>query len=97
MSQSAPQGASRFVLVVAHTARKDAVAAAQVAIEQLHSAGIVPVLTASDLSDFNQHVANQVLPANVIEHVKTLDLDCQMAELELVVVLGGDGTILKAA
>lgn len=97
MSQTAQQVASRFVLVVAHTARKDAVAAAQVAIEQLLAAGIVPVLTASDLDDFNKHVADQVLPANVIEHVKTLDLDCKMAELELVVVLGGDGTILKAA
>lgn len=96
---SAPQSlsASRFVLVVAHTARKDAVAAAQVAIQQLHAAGIVPVLTSSDLADFKKHVADQVLPANIIDHVKTLESDCKMSDLELVVVLGGDGTILKAA
>lgn len=96
---SAPQSlsASRFVLVVAHTARQDAVAAAQVAIEQLHAAGIVPVLTSSDLADFKKHVADQVLPANIIDPVKTLESDCKMSDLELVVVLGGDGTILKAA
>ena len=96
---SAPQSlsASRFVLVVAHTARKDAVAAAQVTIQQLHAAGIVPVLTSSDIADFKKHVADQVLPANVIDHVKTLESDCKMSDLELVVVLGGDGTILKAA
>jgi NAD+ kinase len=97
MSQTGSMSTSRFVLVVAHTARKDAVAAAQVAIEQLHAAGIVPVLTESDLADFKQHVSDQVLPASVIDHVKTLDADCKMSELELVVVLGGDGTILKAA
>lgn len=97
MSQSHLVNPSRFVLVVAHTARKDAVAAAQVAIEQLHTAGIVPVLTESDLKDFHQHVSDQVLAANVVDHVKTLDVDCKMADLELVMVLGGDGTILKAA
>lgn len=88
---------SRFVLVVAHTGRNDAVAAAQVAIEQLHAAGIIPVLTESDLADLRQHVSDQVLPAKVLENVKTLDADCKMTDLELVVVLGGDGTILKAA
>jgi NAD+ kinase len=94
MSQTS---ASRFVLVVAHTGRTDAVAAAQVAIEQLHSAGITPVLTAADLEDLRTHVANQVLTQAALENVKVLDLDCKMSDLELVVVLGGDGTILKAA
>lgn len=96
MSQS-QMGNARFVLVVAHTGRTDAVAAAQVAIEQLHSAGITPVLTASDLDDLRAHVSNQVLKPAVLENVKVLDADCKMTDLELVVVLGGDGTILKAA
>ncbi len=87
----------RFVLVVAHTGRTDAVAAAQVAIEQLHTAGITPVLTAADLEDLLAHVSNQVLTASSLDNVKVLDADCKMTDLELVVVLGGDGTILKAA
>ena len=87
----------RFVLVVAHTGRTDAVTAAQVAIEQLHAAGISPVLTATDLEDLRSHVSNQVLNAAVLENIKVLDTDCKMTDLELVVVLGGDGTILKAA
>ena len=87
----------RFVLVVAHTGRTDAVAAAQVAIEQLHTAGITPVLTAADLDDLRAHVSNQVLTASSLDNVKVLDTDCKMTDLELVVVLGGDGTILKAA
>lgn len=96
MSKS-QMGVPRFVLVVSHTGRKDAVAAAQVAIEQLHSAGITPVLTAADLEDLREHVSNQVLAASSLENVKLLDVDCKMTDLELVVVLGGDGTILKAA
>lgn len=97
MSKTAEHSSSRFVLVVAHTGRKDAVAAAQVAIEQLHSAGIVPVLTGADLADFKAHISSQVLPASILDSVKTLDADCKMTDLELAIVLGGDGTILKAA
>lgn len=88
---------SRFVLVVSHTKRPDAIAAAQVAIEQLHAAGITPVMTAAEISDYQDHVDAQLVPGESLGFVKLLGTDCQLSDLELAVVLGGDGTILKAA
>ena len=87
---------SRFVLVVTHTAREEAIAAAAVTFEQMIAGGITPVISASDLADLKKITGDQLL-AKVIGQIKTLEVDCQISELELVVVLGGDGTILKAA
>ncbi|CAB4639649.1 MAG: NAD kinase [Actinobacteria bacterium] len=87
---------SRFVLVVTHTAREEAIAAAAVTFEQMIAGGITPVISATDLADLKKITGDQLL-AKVIGQVKTLEVDCQISELELVVVLGGDGTILKAA
>ena len=87
----------RFVLIVAHTARKEALSAAQVTFEQMLAAGITPVLTEADLLHFKALIDSQVIPSNILANIKTLSIDCKISELELVVVLGGDGTILKAA
>lgn len=87
---------SRFVLVVTHTAREEAIAAAAVTFEQMIAGGITPVISAADLANFKKITTNTLL-AQVIGKLKTLEVDCQISELELVVVLGGDGTILKAA
>ncbi|MTA91969.1 MAG: NAD kinase, partial [Actinobacteria bacterium] len=87
---------SRFVLVVTHTAREEAIAAAAVTFEQMIAGGITPVISATDLADLKKITGDQLL-AKVIGQIKTLEVDCQISELELVVVLGGDGTILKAA
>jgi NAD+ kinase len=87
---------SRFVLVVTHTAREEAIAAAAVTFEQMIAGGITPVVSASDLEDFKK-ITTDVLLAKIISSIKTLEVDCKISDLELVVVLGGDGTILKAA
>lgn len=87
---------SRFVLVVTHTAREEAIAAAAVTFEQMIAGGITPVISATDLADLKKITGDQLL-AKVLGQIKTLEVDCQISELELVVVLGGDGTILKAA
>jgi NAD+ kinase len=87
---------SRFVLVVTHTAREEAIAAAAVTFEQMIAGGITPVISAMDLADLKKITGDQLL-AKVIGQIKILEVDCQISELELVVVLGGDGTILKAA
>lgn len=85
---------SRFVLIVSHIFHPEAIAAAEVAIKQLSAAGIVPVMTESNHQDFIQ--ANGASKGGDAD-VKILGKDCQLDDLELAMVVGGDGTILKAA
>ena len=81
----------RPILVVAHTGRRDALEAAVAACAQLRAAGATPVIPADqgdDLRDFFPDHGGSLL---------LLGVDVQPQDLELVVVLGGDGTILRAA
>ncbi len=87
---------SRHVLLVVHIGRTEAIEAAAEACVGLTAAGITPVMTGGDLA----LCAKQVSP--VWAQVAELDVvgsgDGVSADnLELVMVLGGDGTILKAA
>jgi NAD+ kinase len=88
--------AERFVLLVVHTGRTEAIAAAAEACVGLSAAGITAVMTGGDLLECAKHVSP------VWAGVQELDLyssgdGVDPANLELVMVLGGDGTILKAA
>lgn len=87
---------ARHILVVAHTGRAEAVSAALETCEQLVASGITPVMTVDELMDCKQKIST---PAQMtaINSVRELGSDCLLEELELVMVLGGDGTILKAA
>lgn len=87
----------RRVLVVTHTGRPDALAAASEVCDQLLTAGIIPVMTDRELAESLSFAATQVVPNTAVASVQELGKDCQASELELVMVLGGDGTILKAA
>jgi NAD+ kinase len=81
----------RHFLVVAHTGRRDSLVAAVTVCQQLLEAGAVPVLAPTELSD---------IVASCPElggRLAILGESVQSTELELVVVLGGDGTILRAA
>lgn len=80
----------RSILVVAHAQRADTVDAAVRVIEALRAAGAVPVLAADDRDEL-QAAAGHELP------VRTLGADVAVGDLELAIVLGGDGTILRAA
>ncbi len=80
----------RNILVVAHAGRDDTVAAARRVVEALRGAGARPVLAPSDReelaavdTDFGQ--------------VDALGDTVLVDQLELAIVLGGDGTILRAA
>lgn len=87
---------ARHILVVAHTGRQEAVSAAIETCEQLTSFGIVPVMTGEELADVKTKSSTPEQLA-AINAVAELGSGCTLEELELVMVLGGDGTILKAA
>lgn len=79
----------RSMLVVSHTARAEAIAATVEVVERLHNAGVTPVMPAADRADFAPH-----LPS---DRTSELERDVPINEVELALVLGGDGTILRAA
>lgn len=80
---------SRNILVVSHTARAEAIAATLDVVARLRRAGVVPVMPAGDRADYAPHLSPDL--------TAELDSDVQIDDLELALVLGGDGTILRAA
>ena len=79
----------RSILVVAHTGRPESRDAAVEVIRLLRAAGVHPVVDAESLDDLRQATGDDAL--------RVLGETVAVGELELVVVLGGDGTILRAA
>lgn len=80
----------RFILIVAHARRDDTVDAAARVIGALRAAGAIPVLAEDDRAELVE-----LLPA--CADLPTLGVDVPLSEIELAIVLGGDGTILRAA
>ncbi|NYF10541.1 NAD+ kinase [Leifsonia sp. AK011] len=80
----------RHILVVAHTGRAESLEAALEVCRQLMADGLVPVLPEDGHGQIVEAAPDLVGAA-------ILDVDVQKHELELVIVLGGDGTILRAA
>jgi NAD+ kinase len=85
----------RLVLLVSHTARKEALSATLECAEALLKAGITPVMDQQERAETLAH-ANTVSNLSA-ESILELSKDVKESDLELAVVLGGDGTILKAA
>ncbi|GAB2839475.1 NAD kinase [Microbacterium insulae] len=82
--------AERNILVVAHAHRDDTVFAAERVVAALRGAGARPVLAADDRAELSA-----VIPS--FGEVSVLGEDVPVSEIELAIVLGGDGTILRAA
>jgi NAD+ kinase len=85
----------RLVLLVSHTARQEALSATLECAEALLKEGITPVMEQQQLQatvEYAKTVSSEVATA-----VLELGKDAKETDLELAVVLGGDGTILKAA
>lgn len=81
--------ADRHFLVVSHTGRAETLDASIAVCRKLIADGVVPVLSPPDRAD--------VLAKAPDLKVQILGDGVSLAELELVIVLGGDGTILRAA
>jgi NAD+ kinase len=89
--------ASRYILLVAHTGRLEAIIATQEAIVQLVSAKLIPVMSSEQITEIQEFQSNRNQPSDFLSHVQELGVTVPEKDLELVMVLGGDGTILKAA
>lgn len=80
----------RSILVVAHAGRADTVTAARRVVEELRGAGARPVLAADDRVEL-------AAVDSIFADVDVLGASVDPNDLELAIVLGGDGTILRAA
>ncbi|MGN7971032.1 NAD kinase [Microbacterium sp. 22296] len=79
----------RRILLVVHARRDDTVHAAERIITAIRAAGATPVVSAEDRPELAERLT--------LEGVATLGLDVAVEDVELAIVLGGDGTILRAA
>ena len=78
---------TRFMLVVAHTGRQDALEAAAVVCAQLRQAGATPVVAPAQKEALERVGETECV---------LLGEGVEISDLELTIVLGGDGTILAA-
>lgn len=81
--------AERHFLVVSHTGREETLNAAVAVCRQLIADGVYPVIPEADRADLIAHDSGL--------KVRALGDGVSLADIELVIVLGGDGTILRAA
>ena len=79
----------RRILLVVHARRDDTVHAAERILTAVRSAGATPVVSAEDRPELADRLS--------LEGVATLGEDVSIDDVELAIVLGGDGTILRAA
>jgi NAD+ kinase len=80
----------RHILIVAHTGRAESLDAAISVCRQLIAGGLTPVLAPDEFAEI-------LAAAHDLEPVALLGDGVEIGDLELVIVLGGDGTILRAA
>jgi NAD+ kinase len=82
--------AARYILVVSHTGRQSTINAAEEVCRQLLAEGVTPVMQEDER-------ASILAQAPDLNPVALLDGEVSADDVELVIVLGGDGTILRAA
>ncbi len=88
--------AARHILLVSHTNRSEALEASLTVYRQLIDAGVIPVMAADErqcVIDF----ARAESSANADLRIALLHDEVEVSEIDSAIVLGGDGTILRAA
>ena len=86
-----PTPRQRRVAVLTHTGRPEATRAAARLLARLDDAGIVAMMPAADIADMVGSLPGQ------IQELVAPEMGRGLTDCELVVVLGGDGTILRSA
>lgn len=81
----------RRILVLTHTGREDALSAAVDTCSRLRDAGLIPVMRRLEMQAVSNTAEGEAL------QVEVLDEDSDLSSIELGVVLGGDGSVLRAA
>lgn len=81
---------TRYILVVSHAAQAAPLEASVEVCRLLRDAGVVPVLREVEL-------AAVAAVAPDLDSIAVLEHDVAIAEIECAIVVGGDGTILRAA
>jgi NAD+ kinase len=81
---------TRYILVVSHAAQSAPLEASVEVCRLLRDAGVVPVLREVEL-------AAVAAVAPDLDSIAVLENDVSIAEIECAIVVGGDGTILRAA
>lgn len=87
---------SRRILILAHTGRQEAIQSALRAIDLLRAAGLTPVMLPHDTAVVREAIHNGVLSADGLT-VESIDTKASLHDVELGMVLGGDGSVLRAA
>ena len=87
-----PHNPGRRVLVLAHTGREDAISAALQATRILAEEGLVSVMLEQDVAAIRAAAGDT--PGFAPE---ALGVDCELEDITLGLVLGGDGSVLRAA
>lgn len=87
---------SRRILILAHTGRQEAMQSALQAIDLLRGAGLTPVMLPHDAAVVHEAIHNGVLSANGLG-VESVNTKSSLHDVEIGMVLGGDGSVLRAA
>ena len=80
----------RYILVVSHAAQEETLESAVAVLRQLVAEGVTPVLREVEL-------APVIAVASELANIAVLGTDVAVEKIECAIVVGGDGTILRAA